>query len=80
MIDRDALARQATLSSDQAETAMIGALKALTLLRDAESLPLLEEIAAKDPNLRVREAAREAVAQTRGASSRLERSARLLVG
>jgi HEAT repeat protein len=79
MIDRDALARQATLSADQAETAMIGALKALALLRDTESLPSIDAVAAKDPNLRVREAAREAAAATRGASSRLEPCASVLV-
>ena len=60
MIDRGSLARQAELSSDQVESAMINALKALTLLRDRETLALLEKIAREDPNLRVREAARKA--------------------
>jgi HEAT repeat protein len=59
MIDRSALARQAQLSSDQEEAAMINALKALSLLRDAESLPQLEKLSREDPNLRVREAARK---------------------
>jgi HEAT repeat protein len=59
MIDRAALARQAELTSDQVEAAMVSALKALTLLRDAESLPQLERLAKEDPNLRVREAARK---------------------
>jgi len=62
MLDREALARQATLSADQAETAMVGAAKALGMLRDRESLPLLEKVAREDPNLRVRAAAREAIA------------------
>lgn len=77
MIDRDALARQATLSADQAETAMIGALKALALLRDKDSLPQLDALASSDPNLRVREAAREAAAATRSSSALLEGRARL---
>ena len=45
---------------------MINALKALSLLRDAESLPQLEKLSREDPNLRVRDAAREALAATRG--------------
>jgi HEAT repeat protein len=80
VVDREALTRQATLSGDQAETAMVGALKAMALLRDAESLPLLEKVAREDPNLRVRAAAREAVAATRARSSNLEPSLSLLVG
>jgi len=80
MIDRDALARQARLSTDQTETAMVNALKAFALLRDPESLPLLEKVAREDPNLRVREAARRAVEATKTrASANLERSACLLV-
>jgi HEAT repeat protein len=80
IIDREALGRQAALSGDQAETAMVGALKALTLLRDAGSLSLLEKVAREDPNLRVRAAAREALAATRGSSSDLEPRASLLIG
>jgi HEAT repeat protein len=66
MIDRDALARQATLSADQAETAMVNALKALAILRDEGTVPLLEKVAREDPNLRVRDAARRAIEATRG--------------
>ena len=81
MIDRGALARQAELSSDQAEAAMINALKALSLLRDVQTLPLLEKLAREDPNLRVREAARKAAEVTRGKSAkRLERPDTVLVG
>ena len=81
MIDRAALAGQATLSSDQAETAMVSALKALALLKDAQSLSAIEKLAREDPNLRVREAARRASDATRGkASSRLEARALDLVG
>jgi hypothetical protein len=62
MIDREALGRQASLTADQAETAMVGAAKALAMLRDPESRPLLEKAAKEDPNLRVRAAARDALA------------------
>ena len=65
MIDREALARQAPLTADQAETAMVNALKAFALLRDPASLPLLEKVAREDPNLRVRDAARRAIDATR---------------
>lgn len=81
MIDREALGRQAALSSDQAETAMVSAFKAFALLGDAESLPAIEKAAREDPNLRVREAAQRAATATRGkTSSVLEPRARDLVG
>ena len=60
MIDRSALARQTALTSEQSEAAMVNASKALALLHDRESLPLLERVAREDPNLRVRDAARQA--------------------
>lgn len=66
MLDREALARQAQLSADQAETAMVNALKALAILRDEGTVPLLEKVAREDPNLRVRDAARRAIEATRG--------------
>ena len=69
MVDREALSRQARLSSDQVEAAMVNALKAFALLRDEGSLPLLEKVAREDPNLRVRDAARRAVEATRGRTS-----------
>lgn len=68
MIDRDQLARQADLSSEQSETAMVNALKGLALLKDRESVPLLERVARTDPNLRVRDAARRALEATVGNS------------
>jgi HEAT repeat protein len=86
MIDRAGLSRLA-LTSDQTEAAMVNALKALSLLRDSESLPLIEKIGREDPNLRVREAARRAAQATRGAappppgssSMNVERRAAVLV-
>lgn len=67
IVDREALGRQAALSADQSETAMVNALKAFALLKDRESLPLLEKVAREDPNLRVRDAARQAIEATRAA-------------
>jgi HEAT repeat protein len=81
MIDREALGKQAALSSDQAETAMVSAFKALALLEDRESLPAIEKAAREDPNLRVRAAAQQAARATVGkTSSVLEPRARDLVG
>ncbi len=88
IVDRPSLARQATLTADQAEVAMVNALKAFSALRDAESLPLLERVAREDPNLQVRQAARDAIEATRrGSAARavspaanLERPDGLLVG
>ncbi len=70
MIDREALARQAQISSDQAEAAMVNALKALTLLKDTGTLPAIEKLAKEDPNLRVRDAARRAAEATRGGGAK----------
>jgi len=81
MLDRAALASQAQITSEQAEGAMVNALKALVLLRDTQSLPVMEELARKDPNLLVRDAARKAVEALRPkASIRLERLDAVLVG
>jgi HEAT repeat protein len=81
MIDRDALARQAALSSDQAEAAMVNALKALALLKDTGTLAQIEKLEKSDPNLRVRAEARKTADVLRGkASKRLERGDPLLVG
>ena len=59
MADRASLSRL-SLTAEQTEAAMVNAVKAIALVRDAESLPLLEKIEREDPNLRVREAARRA--------------------
>lgn len=60
MIDRESLAKQATLTSDQSELAMESALQALAILKDPGTLPAIERVAGEDPNLRVRDAARKA--------------------
>jgi HEAT repeat protein len=88
IVDRQSLSRQATLTADQAEIAIVNALKALAALRDPESLPLLERVAREDPNLQVRQAARDAIAATRQSApstgvspaANLERPDTLLVG
>ena len=86
LLDRQSLARQASLTADQAETAIVGATKGLALLRDRDSLPLLERVAKSDPNLRVRAAARDAIDAIRAPTAppatpaaSLERSERVLV-
>lgn len=67
IVDRETLGRQAALTSEQAEAAMVNALKAFALLQDRGSLALLEKVAREDPNLRVRAQARQAAEATRGA-------------
>jgi HEAT repeat protein len=69
MIDRPALAKQATLTSDQEELAIVSALQALAILKDPGTLPAVERLAREDPNLRVRDAARKAAEAMRGPSS-----------
>jgi HEAT repeat protein len=61
MLDRASLSRQASITSEQAELAMVGALKALALLRDRDSILAIERVARDDPNAAVREAARVSV-------------------
>jgi HEAT repeat protein len=68
MLDRRATAREAKMSSDQSEVAMVSALQALAILKDPASVPLVERLAREDPNLRVREAARKTLEATRGRS------------
>lgn len=70
MIDRAALGRQAPLTSEQIEAAMVNAIKALTILRDGGSVGILEKVARQDPNLRVRDAARQAVEAISGRGTR----------
>jgi hypothetical protein len=69
MIDRPGLAKQATLTSDQEELAIVSALQALAILKDPGTLPAVERLAREDPNLRVRDAARKAAEAMRSPSS-----------
>lgn len=60
MVDRDLLARVPEITPAQQEDAMISAIRALAVLRGAESLATFERLAASDPSLKVRQAAIEA--------------------
>jgi HEAT repeat protein len=87
MLDREELAR-IRVGGEQAEAAMVNALKAIALLRDAGTLALVERIERSDPNLRVRDAARAAAeairkggaAPPKSSSNVVERSGAVLVG
>ena len=68
MLDRTSLSKL-SLTAEQTEAAMTNALKAISLLRDTGSLPLIEKLAREDPNLRVREAARRAAEAIRSHAS-----------
>ena len=62
MLDRSMLNRVAGIRDDQAEDAMIVALSVYPKLVGAEARPELQKIAASDPSLRVRDAAKQALA------------------
>jgi hypothetical protein len=79
MVDRAALASQAQITASRRKGDGQRA-ESLVLLRDTQSLPVMEELARKDPNLLV-DAARKAVETLRPkASIRLERLDAVLVG
>ena len=62
LLDRGAIARQAEgLSSVQVEEAMVNALKAEALLRDRSAEDPIRRLEKEDPNLRVRDAALQAL-------------------
>lgn len=61
MLDRHALETELKLEEGQIEAAMINASKGLVLIRDAGSATILETIARGDRNLKVRQAALEAL-------------------
>jgi HEAT repeat protein len=65
MLDRPALARVANIREDQQEDAMIVGMTAYAHLLGPEARPELERLAAKDPSLRVRDAAKQALATPR---------------
>jgi HEAT repeat protein len=69
ILDRSRLNRVATMREDQKEDAMIVALSAYARLAGRDAVPDLQRIAASDPSLRVRAAAKQAlgeVARSRG--------------
>ena len=62
MLDRPALARTEGVTPEQAEAATLSAIPAAAAQRDASFRTALEALRDKDPSLKVREAAREALA------------------
>jgi HEAT repeat protein len=63
ILDRSRLNRVATMREDQKEDAMIVAMSAYARLAGRDAVPDLQRIAASDPSLRVRAAAKQALAQ-----------------
>jgi HEAT repeat protein len=63
ILDRSRLNRVATMREDQKEDAMIVAMSAYARLAGRDAAPDLQRIAASDPSLRVRAAAKQALAQ-----------------
>lgn len=63
MLDRQRLQGVDGLSDAQRQEAMINAMKALVLLRDPESRPVVERLAREDPDLKVRETAMKVLEQ-----------------
>ena len=61
MLDRGYLNTVKDMRDDQKEEAMISAIKALALLKDRSSEPLLKVVSQRDPSLKVRNAAYEAL-------------------
>jgi HEAT repeat protein len=63
ILDRSRLNRVATMREDQKEDAMIVAMSAYARLAGRDAVPDLQRIAASDPSLRVRAAAKQALTQ-----------------
>lgn len=63
MLDREFLSSVADITEEQRGEAMMNAMKGAVLLEDPSFRPALEEISEQDPNLKVRQAAFEALAQ-----------------
>jgi HEAT repeat protein len=66
ILDRSRLNRVATMREDQKEDAMIVAMSAYATLAGRDAAPDLQRIASSDPSLRVRAAAKQAVAEVAG--------------
>jgi HEAT repeat protein len=63
MLDREFLNTVAEMSDEQRSDAMMTAMMGAVLLRDAQLRARLEDISAGDPDLKVRQAAFESLAQ-----------------
>ncbi len=63
MLDREFLSSVGDMTEDQRSEAMMNAMKGAVLLGDPSFQPSLTEISEQDPNLKVRQAAFEALAQ-----------------
>jgi len=63
ILDRSRLNRVATMREDQKEDAMIVAMSAYARLAGRDAAPDLQRIVTSDPSLRVRAAARQALAE-----------------
>lgn len=61
MLDRETLGSYHRIAQDKIEAVMTGALQAMALLKKPESAALLKEISVKDPSLKVRQAALQAL-------------------
>ncbi len=61
MLDRQLTEQEPGITPAQVEETMIGAVRALAVVRGAESRSLLDRLAKEDPSLKVRQAAIEAV-------------------
>ncbi len=63
MLDREFLGSVGDMSGEQRSEAMLNAMKGAVLLKDPSFRPSLEEISDQDPDLKVRQAAFEALSQ-----------------
>jgi HEAT repeat protein len=61
MLDREFLIRAHQLGKAEVEKAMVNAAKGLALIESNEAIPSLEQVSKRDPSLKVREAALDAL-------------------
>lgn len=66
MLEREQLETHYHLSEAEIEKIMINALRGLTLIGDAESLKILQTVSRNDKNLKVRQAAMDAIESQKG--------------
>lgn len=65
MLDRSRLDRVTAMRPEQKEETMLAAIPALTKIAPSEAAAILGPLAEKDPSMRVRSAAKQALAETR---------------